>query len=99
MLFLLGYHILLLISYFVYRDDLVQIGKGASNNTLIIRTMNIGLSLLVVWDVEHSSIADYVPIPVQHAIYPELRDIVIGDVICLTSSLVNQKGKKPLTNN
>ncbi|KAJ6668381.1 hypothetical protein lerEdw1_015758 [Lerista edwardsae] len=79
-------------SYFVYRDDLVQIGKGASNNTLIIRTMNVGLSLLVVWDVEHSSIADYVPLPVQHAIYPELRDIVIGDVICLTSSLVNQKG-------
>lgn len=73
------------------RDDLVQIGKGVSNNTLIIRTMNVGLSLLVVWDAEHSSIADYVPLPVQHAIYPELRDIVIGDVICLTSSL-NQEG-------
>lgn len=60
--------------------------------------MNVGLSLLVVWDAEHSSIADYVPLPVQHAIYPELRDIVIGDVICLTSSL-NQEGKKPLNNN
>ncbi|XP_066469901.1 nuclear pore membrane glycoprotein 210 [Tiliqua scincoides] len=73
------------------RDDLIQIGKGVSNNTLIIRTMNVGLSLLLVWDVEHSSVADYVPLPVQHAIYPELRDIVIGDVICLTSSVVNQE--------
>ncbi|XP_062977318.1 nuclear pore membrane glycoprotein 210 [Elgaria multicarinata webbii] len=74
------------------RDDFVQVGKGASNNTLIIRTMNVGLSLLKVWDVEHSSIADYVPLPVQHAIYPELRDVIVGDVICLTSSLVNQEG-------
>ncbi|KAF7249705.1 hypothetical protein EYD10_04428, partial [Varanus komodoensis] len=73
------------------RDDFVQIAKGVSNNTLTIRTMNVGLSLLKVWDLEHSNIADYVPLPVQHAIYPELGAITVGDVICLTSSLVNQE--------
>ncbi|XP_053154975.1 nuclear pore membrane glycoprotein 210 [Hemicordylus capensis] len=80
------------LGFAVNRDDIVQAGKGVSNNTLIIRTMSIGLSLLMVWDAKHSSIADYVPLPVQNAIYPELIDIVIGDVICLTSSLVNQEG-------
>lgn len=56
--------------------------------------MNMGLSLLKVWDAEHSNIVDYVPLPVQQAIVPELQDTVIGDVICLTSSLVNQEGEK-----
>lgn len=59
--------------------------------------MNVGLSLLKVWDAEHN-IADYVPLPIQHAISPELTDIIVGDVICLTSSLVNQDGKTILNN-
>ncbi|XP_025060322.1 nuclear pore membrane glycoprotein 210 isoform X2 [Alligator sinensis] len=74
------------------RDDFVQIGKGATNNTFVIRTVNVGLTLLMVWDAEHSGIADYVPLPVQHAIFPELVDVVVGDVICLSTSLINQEG-------
>ncbi|XP_060621976.2 nuclear pore membrane glycoprotein 210 [Anolis sagrei] len=80
------------LGFAVNRDDFVQVGKGASNNTLIMRTMNVGLTLLKVWDIEHNSMADYVPLPVQHVIYPDLKDIIIGDIICLTSSLVNQEG-------
>lgn len=80
---------------FIARDDFVQIGKGATNNTFVIRTVNVGLTLLMVWDAEHSGIADYVPLPVQHAIFPELVDVVVGDVICLSTSLINQEGKKP----
>ncbi|XP_015284400.1 PREDICTED: nuclear pore membrane glycoprotein 210 [Gekko japonicus] len=80
------------VSFATNRDDFVQVGKGAFNNTLIIRTMNVGLTVLMVWDAEHSNIADYVPLLVQHVIYPELRDIVVGDVICFSSSLVNQEG-------
>ncbi|XP_054833051.1 nuclear pore membrane glycoprotein 210 [Eublepharis macularius] len=80
------------VSFATNRDDFVQVGKGVSNNTLIIRTMNVGLTLLMVWDTEHSNIADYVPLLVQHGINPELRDIVVGDVICFSSSLVNQEG-------
>ncbi|KAL8212459.1 UNVERIFIED_CONTAM: hypothetical protein K2H54_047229, partial [Gekko kuhli] len=80
------------VSFATNRDDFIQVGKGVSNNTLIIRTMNVGLTVLMVWDAEHSNIADYVPLLVQHVIYPELRDIVVGDVICFSSSLVNQEG-------
>uniref|UniRef100_A0A8C7E6N4 Nucleoporin 210 n=1 Tax=Naja naja TaxID=35670 RepID=A0A8C7E6N4_NAJNA len=80
-----------MLHFAINRDDFLQVGKGTSNNTLVLRTMNVGLSLLKVWDVEHN-IADYVPLPVQHAISPELTNIIVGDVICLTSSLVNQDG-------
>uniref|UniRef100_A0A672U212 Nucleoporin 210 n=1 Tax=Strigops habroptila TaxID=2489341 RepID=A0A672U212_STRHB len=68
------------------RDDFVQFGKGATNNTFVIRTVNVGLTLLKVWDTEQSGIADYVPLPVQHAIFPELTDVVVGDVLCLMST-------------
>uniref|UniRef100_A0A803YR07 Nucleoporin 210 n=1 Tax=Meleagris gallopavo TaxID=9103 RepID=A0A803YR07_MELGA len=74
------------------RDDFVQIGKGATNNTFVIRTVNVGLTLLKVWDAEHSGIADYIPLPVQHAIFPDLTDVVVGDVLCLSTSLTNQEG-------
>uniref|UniRef100_A0A8C6NDG7 Uncharacterized protein n=1 Tax=Melopsittacus undulatus TaxID=13146 RepID=A0A8C6NDG7_MELUD len=74
------------------RDDFVQFGKGATNNTFVIRTVNVGLTLLKVWDAEQSGIADYVPLPVQHAIFPDLTDVVVGDVLCLSTSLLNQEG-------
>ncbi|KAM9533500.1 nuclear pore membrane glycoprotein 210 isoform 1-T1 [Guaruba guarouba] len=74
------------------RDDFVQFGKGATNNTFVIRTVNVGLTLLKVWDAEQSGIADYIPLPVQHAIFPELTDVVVGDVLCLSTSLLNQEG-------
>ncbi|XP_028906828.1 nuclear pore membrane glycoprotein 210 [Ornithorhynchus anatinus] len=77
------------------RDDFVQIGKGATNNTFVIRTVNVGLTLLGVWDTEHTGLADYVPLPVQQAIYPELAgDVVVGEVLCLKTILMNQEGLK-----
>lgn len=77
------------------RDDFVQIAKGASNNTFVVRTVNVGLTLLRVWDAEHSGAADYIPLPVQHAIFPELPDVVLGDVLCLRTSLTAQEGEWP----
>uniref|UniRef100_A0A8C3UCH4 Nucleoporin 210 n=1 Tax=Catharus ustulatus TaxID=91951 RepID=A0A8C3UCH4_CATUS len=74
------------------RDDFVQIAKGAANNTFVVRTVNVGLTLLRVWDAEHSGTADYIPLPVQHAIFPELPDVVVGDVLCLRTSLTAQEG-------
>ncbi|NXX11332.1 PO210 protein, partial [Podargus strigoides] len=74
------------------RDDFIQIGKGATNNTFVIRTVNVGLTLLKVWDAEHNGIADYIPLPVQYAIFPELGEVVVGDVLCLSTSLINQEG-------
>ncbi|XP_069795905.1 nuclear pore membrane glycoprotein 210 isoform X2 [Narcine bancroftii] len=83
-----------MINFAMNRDDLLQIGKGTTNNTFIVRTVNVGLTLLSIWDAEHSSIADYVPLPVEHFIYPELLgDLVVGDVVCFSSNLVNQEGQ------
>nr|XP_033781607.1 nuclear pore membrane glycoprotein 210 [Geotrypetes seraphini] len=81
------------LSFATNRDDFVQIGKGATNYTFVIRTVNTGLTLLGVWDIEHSGISDYVPIPVEHAIHPELKEhVVVGDVVCFSSTMVNREG-------
>uniref|UniRef100_A0A7N4NSS5 Nucleoporin 210 n=1 Tax=Sarcophilus harrisii TaxID=9305 RepID=A0A7N4NSS5_SARHA len=75
------------------RDDFVQIGKGATNNTCVIRTVNVGLTLLAVWDMEHTGLSDYVPLPVQQVISPELTGtVVVGDVLCLSTVLINPDG-------
>ncbi|NXF94058.1 PO210 protein, partial [Eubucco bourcierii] len=81
-----------LLSFTTNRDDLVQVGKGATNNTFVIQTVNVGLSLLKVWTVEHSSLADYVALPVQHSILPELSTARPGDVLCLSTALPPQQG-------
>ncbi|XP_076874918.1 nuclear pore membrane glycoprotein 210 [Brachyhypopomus gauderio] len=75
------------------RDDLVQVGKGPSNSTLTVRTVNVGLTLLSVRDVEQAGLADYLALPVQHAIHPaEAHSLVVGDVICFSAQLANQDG-------
>lgn len=76
-----------------YRDDLVQVGAGPTNHTLTVRTVNVGLTLLAVWDSENLGVADYVPVPVEHAIYPDHR-LVVGDVVCLTSHFNGPEGEK-----
>lgn len=75
------------------RDDLVQVGKGSSNDTLIVRTVNVGLTLLGVWDSGQTGLADYLALPVQHAIHPaEAQRLVVGDVVCFSALFVNQEG-------
>uniref|UniRef100_A0A7N6FI99 BIG2 domain-containing protein n=1 Tax=Anabas testudineus TaxID=64144 RepID=A0A7N6FI99_ANATE len=75
------------------RDDLVQVGAGPGNHTLTVKTVNVGLTLLAVWDSENVGVADYVPLPVEHAIYPhEAHRLVVGDVICFTAQFTNAHG-------
>ncbi|XP_051914463.1 nuclear pore membrane glycoprotein 210-like isoform X2 [Hippocampus zosterae] len=75
------------------RDDLVQVGFGPSNHTLIVRTVNTGLTLLSVHDSENTVVADYIPLPVEHAIQPgEAQRLVVGDVICFTAQLDSEDG-------
>ncbi|KAF6120710.1 nucleoporin 210 [Phyllostomus discolor] len=75
------------------RDEFVQIGKGTTNNTCVIRTISVGLTLLSVWDTEHVGLFDFVPLPVLHTISPELSGtVVVGDVLCLASVLVSLEG-------
>ncbi len=78
----------------VCRDDLVQVGKGSSNGTLTVRTVNVGLTLLGVWDSEQTGLADFLAIPVQHVIHPaEAQRLTVGDVVCFSAQFVNQEGK------
>ena len=78
----------------VCRDDLVQVGKGPSNSTLTVRTLNVGLTLLGVWDTEQPALADYLALPVQHAIHPEeAQSLVVGDVVCLSTQLISAEGE------
>ncbi|KAJ8384181.1 hypothetical protein AAFF_G00207990 [Aldrovandia affinis] len=75
------------------RDDLVLVGRGPGNATLTVRTVNVGVTLLGVWDTEQMGVADFLAIPVQHAIYPEeAQSLVVGDVICFSTQLVSQEG-------
>lgn len=76
------------------RDDLVQVAKGPTNGTLTVRTLNVGLTLLGVWDAEQPGLADYLALPVQHAIHPEeAHSLVVGDVVCLSTPLVSAEGE------
>ncbi|KAI1892349.1 hypothetical protein AGOR_G00132450 [Albula goreensis] len=75
------------------RDDLILVGRGPGNSTLTVRTVNVGVTLLGVWDTEQMGVADFLAVPVQHAIYPEeAQSLVVGDVICFSAQLVNQEG-------
>ncbi|XP_061591816.1 nuclear pore membrane glycoprotein 210 [Cololabis saira] len=75
------------------RDDLVQVGLGPNNHTITVRTVNVGLTLLAVWDSENMGVADYVPLPVEHAIRIDgANKLVVGDVVCLHVQLTSPDG-------
>uniref|UniRef100_A0A3B5BEP0 Nucleoporin 210 n=1 Tax=Stegastes partitus TaxID=144197 RepID=A0A3B5BEP0_9TELE len=75
------------------RDDLVQVGVGPGNHTLTVRTVNVGLTLLAVWDSENMGVADYVPLPVEHAIDMHgAGKLVVGDVVCFHVHLTSPDG-------
>ncbi|XP_068506084.1 nuclear pore membrane glycoprotein 210-like [Syngnathus scovelli] len=81
------------VTFSTNRDDLVQIESGPDNHTLTVRTVNVGLTLLSVHDNENTAMADYIPLPVEHAILPgEAQRLVVGDVMCFTAQLTSQHG-------
>ncbi|XP_075689920.1 nuclear pore membrane glycoprotein 210 [Rhinoderma darwinii] len=82
-----------ILSFAINRDDFVQIGRGATNDSFIMSTVNVGFTILRVWDTENPGISDYVPIPVKHSIYPAVKEeTVVGDVICFACPVISQEG-------
>uniref|UniRef100_A0AAY4EJL4 BIG2 domain-containing protein n=1 Tax=Denticeps clupeoides TaxID=299321 RepID=A0AAY4EJL4_9TELE len=79
------------LTFITNRDDLIQVGKGPGNSSLTVRTLNVGLTLLGVWDTEQAGLADFLALPVQHAINPG-DSLVVGDVVCFSSQIVSQEG-------
>ncbi|KAF4023798.1 hypothetical protein G4228_016057 [Cervus hanglu yarkandensis] len=82
-----------ILNFATNRDEFVQIGKGVANNTCVIRTVSVGLTLLRAWDAAHGGLSDFVPLPVLQAISPDLSGaVVVGDVLCLATVLVGPEG-------
>ncbi|XP_073087206.1 nuclear pore membrane glycoprotein 210 isoform X1 [Manis javanica] len=81
-----------ILNFAANRDEFVQIGKGSTNDTCVVRTISVGLTLLSVWDAQHTGLSDFVPLPVRQAISPELSGVVVGDVLCLATALVSLEG-------
>lgn len=72
----------------------MQVGVGPGNDTLTVRTINVGLTLLAVQESGNVGVLDYVPIPVERAIHPqEAQSLVVGDVICFSVQLTNPDGE------
>nr|XP_020466290.1 nuclear pore membrane glycoprotein 210 [Monopterus albus] len=77
------------------RDDLVQVGVGPGNHTLTVRTVSVGLTLLAVWDSENTGVADYIALPVEHAINPpDTHILVVGDVVCFSAQITSPDGAR-----
>uniref|UniRef100_A0A8B9DP18 Nucleoporin 210 like n=1 Tax=Anser cygnoides TaxID=8845 RepID=A0A8B9DP18_ANSCY len=78
---------------FVFRDDLLLIRPANKNHTYIAQAVNRGVTLLTVQDERHPGVADYVPVPVEPAIKPDLsKPVAVGDVISCTSVFVGASG-------
>uniref|UniRef100_A0A8D2L0P2 BIG2 domain-containing protein n=1 Tax=Varanus komodoensis TaxID=61221 RepID=A0A8D2L0P2_VARKO len=75
-------------------DDLLLIRPSNKNYTYVAQAVNRGVTMLGVWDEKHPGMADYIPVPVEHAIEPELPEpLVVGGVVCFSTPLVNQEGE------
>ncbi|XP_063400570.1 nuclear pore membrane glycoprotein 210-like [Mytilus trossulus] len=78
--------------YRLNRYDLVQIGHGSDNNTLVMKAAEVGQTVLKVWDKHSPWIADYINIDVDYAITPNSHTVFLGQIVCYTSSLVTETG-------
>lgn len=74
----------------------MQVTKGATNHTCVLRAVSVGLTLLRVRDAANPGLSDFVPLPVLPAISPELPGTaVLGDVLCLATALTGPDGERP----
>ncbi|GAB1602354.1 nuclear pore membrane glycoprotein 210-like isoform X1, partial [Argonauta hians] len=76
------------------RYDLLQVFNGAENNTLVIKTTNVGQTLLKVWNSDDRKLADYINIPVKQAIVPQTTTMKFGQIFCFDVPLTSSKGMR-----
>uniref|UniRef100_A0A8V1AGD9 Nucleoporin 210 like n=1 Tax=Gallus gallus TaxID=9031 RepID=A0A8V1AGD9_CHICK len=77
----------------VNRDDLLLIRPANKNHSYVAQAVSRGVTLLTVQDRKRPGVVDYIPVPVECAIQPELpRALAVGDVVCFSSPLVSQEG-------
>uniref|UniRef100_A0A670JKH2 Nucleoporin 210 like n=1 Tax=Podarcis muralis TaxID=64176 RepID=A0A670JKH2_PODMU len=83
------------------RDDLLLIRPSNKNYTYVAQAVNRGVTLVGVWDEKHPGMADYIPVPVEHAIEPNLSEpLAMGDVVpcsCVATCLTSCGGGEPGT--
>nr|XP_060613914.1 nuclear pore membrane glycoprotein 210-like [Anolis sagrei ordinatus] len=76
------------------RDDLLLLRPGSENHTFVARAVNSGVTLVGLWDARRPGMADYIPVPVEQAIGPELpHPLAPGDLVCFHTTLVGPKGE------
>lgn len=76
----------------------MQVGLRPGNDSLTVRTINVGLTLLAVQESGNAGVLDYVPIPVEHAIHPQgAQRLVVGDVVCFSVQFTNPEGETSST--
>ncbi|XP_041094848.1 nuclear pore membrane glycoprotein 210-like isoform X2 [Polyodon spathula] len=76
------------------RDDLLQLGSETLTHTFTAQTTSAGVTVLEAWDPKHPNMADYIAVPTQNAIAPELSGpLTAGDLVCFRTALVNQDGE------
>ncbi|XP_058863562.1 nuclear pore membrane glycoprotein 210-like [Acipenser ruthenus] len=76
------------------RDDLLQLGSESLSHTFTAQTTSPGVTVLEAWDPKHPNMADYMAVPAQNAIAPELSGpLSAGDLVCFRTALVNQEGQ------
>ncbi|XP_075043553.1 nuclear pore membrane glycoprotein 210-like [Mixophyes fleayi] len=78
----------------INRDDLLLIEPDINNYTFLVTTVTHGVTLLRMWDKAHPGMADFVPISVEDAIYPQLtQPYRVGEVVCFNTELVNSNNE------
>uniref|UniRef100_H9GI75 BIG2 domain-containing protein n=1 Tax=Anolis carolinensis TaxID=28377 RepID=H9GI75_ANOCA len=76
------------------RDDLLLLRPGSENHTFVARAVNSGVTLVGLWDTRRPGMADYVPVPVEQAIGPEVpHPLAPGDLVCFRTALVGPEGE------
>ncbi|KAJ7307313.1 hypothetical protein JRQ81_009320 [Phrynocephalus forsythii] len=82
------------LSLVLNRDDLLLTRPTSRNYTYLAQAVNRGVTLVGVWDERHPGMADYLPVPVEHAIGPNLTEpLAVGDVVCFSCPLVSPEGE------